>query len=142
MPGGCTLGRLFGNDAIWTFGGPSGTQLNSPGSVQWSIAGQLMRSREFWLMTADTSNTYLTAGYGSGLSLSVLSRGSDAQTMLAYVPNGNAASIIQAVRHDLESIAFLPPVYRSDWHAAPRAAGPVRFPERIPATDGSADTSR
>ena len=97
---GCYLGRLFGNDAIWTMGGPSETmgatwqsQLSSNGSVTQQYLGTLMRSREFWKMAADITNTYLTSGYGSGSTLSVLSRTSDGQTMIAYIPNGNATTV-------------------------------------------------
>jgi hypothetical protein len=92
---GCTLGNLFGNNAIWTMGGPSDTmgatwesQLSSVGSVDQAWEGALFRSREFWKMLPDPSNTYLTGGYGSGTTISVLSRTSDGQTMIAYIPNG------------------------------------------------------
>jgi hypothetical protein len=97
---GCTLGQLFGNNAIWTMGGPYDmmgqtwqSQLGSQGSLNEKYNGQLMRSREFWKMVPDTANTYLTAGYGSGMTISVLSRTSDGQTMIAYVPNGNSTTI-------------------------------------------------
>ena len=97
---GCPLGNLFGNNAIWTMGGPSDTmgatwqsQLSSQGSVDQAWEGALLRSREFWKMQADVNNNYLTGGYGSGTSISVLSRSSDGQTMIAYIPNGNATSV-------------------------------------------------
>jgi len=97
---GCTLGRIFGNDAIWTFGGPSETMgqtwqspLGSAGSTAQQYLGQLFRSREFWKMVPDTGNTTLTAGYGSGTTISVASRTSDGQTIIAYAPNGNASTL-------------------------------------------------
>jgi len=97
---GCTLGRIFGNNAIWTFGGPSETmgqtwqsQLDSAGSIAQQYLGRLFRSREFWKMVPDTGNTTLTAGYGSGITLSVASRSTDGQTIIAYVPNGNATTV-------------------------------------------------
>ena len=97
---GCSLGNVFGNNAIWTMGGPSETmgatwesQLGSAGSIAQGWEGTLFRSREFWKLHADTSNTYLTAGYGSGTSVSVLSRTTDGQTMIVYVPNGNSTSV-------------------------------------------------
>jgi len=97
---GCTLGRLFGNNAIWTMGGPQDSsgqtwqsQLGSPGSLAQEYLGELMRSREFWLMVPDLNNHVLTGGYGSGSTVSVAARTSDGQTIIAYVPNGNATSI-------------------------------------------------
>jgi hypothetical protein len=99
---GCYLGRLLGNNAIWSFNSPNAeisgdpawqTELSSIGSVGEQYLGALMRSREHWLMVPDTTNTYLTAGYGSGSTLSVLSRTSDGQTMIAYIPNGNATTV-------------------------------------------------
>ena len=97
---GCYLGRVFGNDAIWTMGGPYDTmgatwqsQLDSPGSLAQEYLGQLFRSREHWLMVPDTNNTVLTAGYGSGTTLSVAARTSDGKTIVAYIPNGNATTV-------------------------------------------------
>jgi chitodextrinase len=98
---GCYVGRLFGNNAIWTFnstyqqaGDPTWqSQLSSVGSVGQQYLGQLMRSREHWLMVPDTSNTVLTAGFGSGTTISVASRTSDGQTVMAYIPNGNATTV-------------------------------------------------
>jgi hypothetical protein len=101
--GGCTLGRIMGNMAIWTMGGPGNTsgqswqsQLASAHSVQFAITGKLMRSRQFWKLAADTTHTYLTAGIGAGAALAVLSRTSDGQTMIAYVPNGGPVTINMA----------------------------------------------
>jgi hypothetical protein len=97
---GCTLGYLFGNNAIWTMGGPYDTmgetwqsQLDSNGSVTQQYMGALMRSREFWKMVPDSNNQTLTAGYGSGSTLSVAARTSDGQTVIAYIPNGNATTV-------------------------------------------------
>ncbi len=97
---GCTVGYVFGNGAIWTMGGPSDTmgvtwqsQLGSNGSLTQEYMGALLRSREFWKMAPDSSNQTLTAGYGSGSTLSVASRTSDGQTVIAYIPNGNATTI-------------------------------------------------
>ena len=98
--GGCTLGRLMGNMAIWTMGGPGNksgktwqSQLGSPHSLQFALTGKLMRSRRFWKLAADTTHSYLISGFGSDTTLSVLARTSDGQTMMAYVPNGKAASV-------------------------------------------------
>ena len=97
---GCSLGRLMGNMPIWTMGGLHNTsgktwqsQLGSAHSVQFAITGRLMRSRGFWKLAADTAHKYLTSGFGSGPTLSVLARTSDGQTMMAYIPDGNRTSV-------------------------------------------------
>ncbi len=97
---GCYLGRIFGNNAIWTMGGPKDviamtwqSQLGSMGSVSQAWLGSLFRSREHWKMVPDANNTVLTAGYGSGTTISVASRTSDGQTIIAYIPNGNATAV-------------------------------------------------
>ena len=81
---GCYLGRFFGNNAIWTMGGPKNkmgqtwqSQLGSLGSLGQQYLGQLMRSRKHWLMVPDINNTVLTEGYGAGATLSVAARSSD-----------------------------------------------------------------
>jgi hypothetical protein len=101
---GCSLGFVFGNNPIWCFDSPqsvsacnTGTtwqsQLASSGSVAHQYFGQLFRSREFWKLIPDSGNVTLTAGYGSGLTISVAARTSDGQTVLVYVPNGNATTV-------------------------------------------------
>jgi hypothetical protein len=118
---GCTLGRIFGNGAIWNFNWPRAPsdpwkgQLGSAGSVGQSILGKLFRSREHWLLVPDMHHSVMTAGYDSrpsldsakeqvrsivyqlpfrtGSDLSVAARTSDGKTVIAYVPNGNAATI-------------------------------------------------
>lgn len=94
---GCTLGRFFGNQAIYSMGGPLNkmgqswqSQLASPGSVSEGWQGALMRSREFWKLTADSSNAVLTGGIGSGPSISVAACTSDSQTCFVYDPAGDA----------------------------------------------------
>ena len=97
---GCYLGRFFGNNAIWTMGGPKNTmgqtwesQLGSAGTLVQQYLGQLMRSREHWLMIPDLNNTVLTAGYGSSTTISVAARSTDGQTIIVYVPNGYLTTI-------------------------------------------------
>jgi chitodextrinase len=97
---GCNVGRMFGNGPIWSFNAthsgdtsPSWqSQLGSPGSLGQEYMGRLMRSREHWLMAPDTAHSVLTAGYGSGSTLSVAARSSDGQTILAYLSDGNATA--------------------------------------------------
>ena len=98
--GGAYVGRLFGNNPIWSFNSPNDgnstpswqSQLSSPGSLAQQYLGQLMLSREHWLMVPDTSNGVLTASFGSGATLSVAARSSDGQTIIAYFPDGNATT--------------------------------------------------
>jgi hypothetical protein len=97
---GCYVGRLFGNGPIWSFNAPHAgdtspswqSQLSSPGSLGEQFMGQLMRSREHWLMVPDKAHTVLTAGFGSASTLSVAARSSDGQTVIAYFSDGNATA--------------------------------------------------
>ncbi|MGA8223694.1 MAG: DUF4038 domain-containing protein, partial [Candidatus Acidiferrales bacterium] len=114
---GCYVGRIFGNGAIWSFNSSSSvssncvngndscrsgnptwqSQLTSTGSLTQSYQGKLFSSREHWLLVPDTSHTVVTAGYGSGLTMTTAARTSDGQTIIAYIPNGNATSITVAM---------------------------------------------
>src|SRR5208282_37505 len=103
--GGTNLGFVFGNCVMWGLGfdysncssWTSSTQwktwFNTNGAIASMYLGRLMRSREFWKMIPDTNHTVVTAGFGSGDTITVTSRSSDGQTILAYIPNGNATSI-------------------------------------------------
>ena len=103
--GGTTLGFVFGNCVMWALGyhytycssWTSSTQwktwFNTAGATASMYLGKLMRSREFWKMVPDTSHTVVTAGYGSGDTITVTSRSSDGQTIIAYIPKGNAATL-------------------------------------------------
>jgi Protein of unknown function (DUF4038)/Putative collagen-binding domain of a collagenase len=96
---GGTLGRLFGNYAIWDFSwsgvtkDPWKAQLAAPGSKGQAWLGKLFRSREHWKLVPDIAHHVMTAGYGSGNKLSVAARTSDGQTIIAYIPNGNATTV-------------------------------------------------
>jgi len=90
---GAYLGRDFCNYPIWAFAAGWKAQLNSPGSVSESLTGKLFRSREHWLMAPDINHSVVTAGYGTGATLTVTSRTSDGQSIIAYIPNGIAATI-------------------------------------------------
>ena len=99
---GCYAGRISGNGAIWSFNSPNGSsccsggsptwqsQLSSSGSVSQEYQGRLFRSREHWLLAPDINHTVVTAGYGSGLTMTTAARTSDGQTIIAYLPDGNA----------------------------------------------------
>jgi hypothetical protein len=106
--GGAHLGFVFGNCVIWPFGAvykycniQAGqtwrSRLGSTGSVGREILGRLMRSREHWQMVPDVHHSVVTAGYGSGDTVSVTSRSKDGQTILSYVPNGNATTLTVAM---------------------------------------------
>jgi len=103
--GGATLGFVFGNCVIWPFGAvypyckiASGetwkNRLNSAGSVARQHLGQLMRSREHWKLVPDINHSVVMGGYGSGDTVTVTSRASDGQTIIAYIPNGSEARIL------------------------------------------------
>jgi hypothetical protein len=103
--GGTTLGFVFGNCVMWALGyhytycssWTSSTQwktwFDTNGAIASMHLGKLMRSREFWKRVPDTAHTVVPAGYGSGDTITVASRTSDGQTIIAYIPNGNAATL-------------------------------------------------
>jgi len=99
--GGAYLGRLFGSSSIWPFNAtccePRGTtwqtDIDAYPSFDQQRLGQLFRSREHWMMEPDITHTVVRDGYGSGASLTVTSRTRDGQTIIVYIPNGNAATL-------------------------------------------------
>lgn len=100
--GGCTLGRLMGNAAIWPFGsvnsGDSATatlspwqgQLASAQSVGQQLMGKLFRSRRHQLLVPDTTNVIMTVGSANG---SICARDSEAKTIIAYLPSSQTITI-------------------------------------------------
>jgi hypothetical protein len=97
---GATLGRLFGSAGVWPFGAgccQHGSRwqviMEHPATFDQQRLGQLFRSREHWKLVADINHAVVTAGFGSGEDLTVTSRTSDGQTIIAYVPNGNRATL-------------------------------------------------
>jgi hypothetical protein len=67
--------------------------LGSAGSVGQSWFGKLFRSREHWLLAPDINHAVVTAGYGSGTTLTTTARTRDGQTIIAYVPNGKGTTL-------------------------------------------------
>ncbi len=90
---GAYLGRQFCNFPMYSFKAGWQAQLNSEGSVSQSFLGKLFRSREHWLLAPDSKHSVVTAGYGSGATRTTTARTSDGQSIIAYIPNGNAATI-------------------------------------------------
>lgn len=98
---GCYAGRLFGNAAIYGFNSPNGgvtsptwrSQLDSVGSVGQANMGKLFRSREHWKLEPDLNHKVVTAGYGSGSTVTTTARTSDGQTIIAYVPDGHDTTL-------------------------------------------------
>jgi len=103
---GAYLGSFFGNSPIWCFNEtthPAGipcrndltwqSQLGSKGSVGQMWYGKLMRSRQHWKMVPDIKHAVVTAGYGAGETLTVTARTRDGQTIISYIPNGNATTL-------------------------------------------------
>jgi Protein of unknown function (DUF4038)/Putative collagen-binding domain of a collagenase len=118
---GCTLGRFFGNYATWNFSWQKNTtdswkdQLGSKGSIGQAWMGRLFRSRAHWKLVPDFDHNVVTSGNvlwksissvsesierivskapaAAPRTLSVAAQTSDGQTIIVYVPNGNAESI-------------------------------------------------
>jgi len=94
---------------------PWQSQLESPGSIGMMYLGRLFRSREHWKLVPDMNHTVIASGYDSrsiisstwetlrtlvhrepyrlGSMSSVAARTADGQTIIAYVPNGSAATL-------------------------------------------------
>jgi hypothetical protein len=92
------------------------SQLGSAGSLAQEYLGKLFRSREHWKLVPDLEHTVMTAGYDSrsflgsakeslrsfirrqpyrlGSTPAVAARTSDGQTIIAYLPNGNASTVV------------------------------------------------
>jgi hypothetical protein len=102
---GAYLGQFFGNNAIWDFGnpaddtiGPWPNQLSSTGSVGRELLGNLFRSREHWRMVPDIGNAVVTSctpncGTADAGTLVTAARTSNGETIIAYIPNGNATTV-------------------------------------------------
>ena len=100
--GGSYVGRIFGNNAIWSFNSPTSqtagnptwqSQLGSVGSVGQSTMGILFRSRENWKLVPDFDQRILTAGFQSENTFAPAARTSDGQTIIAYIPTQRTVTI-------------------------------------------------
>jgi hypothetical protein len=109
--GGATLGAVFGNCVMWSFGFHYSYCPSWTSSAQWRTHfdtagaramrhfGKLFRSREFWKLVPDSSNTVLKGGIGSGATESVAACTSDGQSCIVYDPLGNAQKPQIAMDH-------------------------------------------
>lgn len=102
--GGCTLGYMFGNGAIWPFNSPNSqtpitttptwqSQLSSQGSTDFQRMGALFRSREWQKLVPDISNVVMTSGSSNG---SACGRTSDGQSIIVYIPSSQTITINMA----------------------------------------------
>jgi hypothetical protein len=99
--GGALLGHIFGNEYVWGFGkgilqtypwnGPYG--IDSPGSWSMSHIAGLMRSRQWWKLIPDYSNTVVTSRKGSGASYKATARTSDGSTVMVWNPDNTSIPI-------------------------------------------------
>jgi hypothetical protein len=114
------------------------SQLGSSGSLAQMYFGKLFRSREHWKLVPDINHAVMTSGYDSrdlfssaweflrsaarrepyrlGSASSVAARTSDGQTIIVYVPNGNAS----AITIDLSEITD-PHAEAKGWWFSPRS---------------------
>lgn len=100
--GGCVLGYIFGNGAIWPFNSPNAgngvnagpptwqSQLSSQGSTDLQRMGALFRSREWQKLVPDIAGTVMTVGAGNG---SGCARTGDGQSIIAYVPSSQTVTM-------------------------------------------------
>lgn len=97
--GGCTLGHIFGNGAIWPFSSPNSQgvtgvpwqgQLSSTGSLDLQRTGKLFRSRGFHKLVPDIAGTVMTVGASNS---SVCARSNDGQSIIAYLPSSQTVTI-------------------------------------------------
>lgn len=97
--GGGLGGAIFGSCPLWSFGAGTSwcdsssspfnnwiNNLDSPGSVSSGNIGNLMRSRRWWGMVPDYSNTVVTSFKGSELSYKATARETTGKTVIVWNP--------------------------------------------------------
>lgn len=106
--GGCLAGHMYGNGLIWPFAGGwnNPTNLFSAGITQLQIAKNLFTSRPWYNLVPDQSHAVLTAGYGlfetNSLYLTTnnyvtAAEAANSNTVIAYIPQGNASTVTIAM---------------------------------------------
>ena len=101
---GATLGRVFGNCPIWSFGFPSNycnisgwqQQLDSSGSIAVGYIGRMFSSRAFHELVPDQAHTVLTFGFQSGSTYAAAARTANGATVIAYLPTQRTVTIDMA----------------------------------------------
>ena len=114
--GGALVGHFFGNCPIWHFDQSqsfcdNGTykwadRLGATGSVTMSNIGKLMKSREWWKLRPDYSNTVVTSGKGSGESYHATARSSNGETVMVWCPNANTVTVDMTKISGTQAIAW------------------------------------
>ena len=104
--GGGLAGCVFGSCPLWSFGTQTGfcdygsppfdswkNNLASAGSVSAGNLGKLMRSRKWWTLVPDYSNTVVTSAKGSGFSYHATAREGTGETVMVWSPNTNVVTV-------------------------------------------------
>jgi hypothetical protein len=91
--GGALCGHIFGNDPMWYFGSGWQTALNSQGSVSMGNIASLLKSRSWWKLTPDYTNTVVTSNKGSGFSYKATARTSDGATVMIWNPTSTSVTV-------------------------------------------------
>lgn len=101
-------GQLYGNRYIWRFLPGWQSHLDSPGIVQLGYMENLFRSRKWFELVPDQAHTFVTAGYGTFVSVpashAIVQRfaGNDYVTAalthdgslgIAYLPQGGTTTV-------------------------------------------------
>lgn len=95
--GGALVGHFFGSCPIWCFDYcftfcDNGSyewadRLSAEGSLTMSYIGELMRSRDWWKLVPDYSDTVVTAGKGSGINYHATAVTTDDKTIMVWCPD-------------------------------------------------------
>jgi Protein of unknown function (DUF4038)/Putative collagen-binding domain of a collagenase/FlgD Ig-like domain len=105
---GALVGQVFGNGNVWGFDlgdrfwlGPGGYRdwLDSDGHIGTGWCGKLFRSRYWWRLIPDQTQSVITAGYGSLNDSSYVPSAytSDGSSIIAYLPSSRSVTINPSV---------------------------------------------
>jgi hypothetical protein len=104
--GGGLVGHVFGSCPLWSFGTQTGycdsgsspfngwtNNLASTGSIAAGNIGKLMRSRRWWALVPDYSNTVVTSPKGSEFGYHATAREATGETVMSWSPNTNVVTV-------------------------------------------------